>query len=124
MSTNRWIAASLIAVTAVLSVCLCAVLAAPVVNENAGVGTPARVGAWAGAAESGTFGSAPLNGLAVIVLQEICSASGSINRESPSLVTIQMKRLACNDEDHDAAAIQLNPKCRINHVFTKCVRMT
>jgi hypothetical protein len=49
MSTNRWMAASLIAVTAVLSVCLYAVLAAPVVNavlaapvvnENAGVGTP------------------------------------------------------------------------------------
>ena len=40
MPISRWIAASLIAVTAALSVCLCAVLAAPVVNEDAGVGAP------------------------------------------------------------------------------------
>jgi cytochrome c peroxidase len=42
MSTNRWIAASLTALTAVLSVCLCAVLAAPAVSEDIGIGsTPA-----------------------------------------------------------------------------------
>ena len=41
-----------------------------------------------------------------------------------SAMPIQTKTLACNGEDHGAAAIQLNPNRRINHVFTKCVRMT
>ena len=40
MSTNRWIAASLTALTAVLSVCLWAVVAAPAVSEDAGIGPP------------------------------------------------------------------------------------
>jgi cytochrome c peroxidase len=40
MSTNRWIAAILTALTAVLSVCLCAVVAAPAVSEDAGIGPP------------------------------------------------------------------------------------
>ena len=40
MSTNQWIAARLTALTAVLSVCLCAVLAAPAVSEDAGIGPP------------------------------------------------------------------------------------
>jgi len=40
MSTNRWIAASLTALTAVLSVCLCAVLTAPAVSEDANIGPP------------------------------------------------------------------------------------
>jgi hypothetical protein len=36
----------------------------------------------------------------------------------------ETKTLAYNGEDNGAAAIQLNPNRRINHVFTKCVRMT
>ena len=40
MTANRWIAASLTAVTAVLSVCLYAVVAAPAVSEDVGIGPP------------------------------------------------------------------------------------
>jgi len=40
MSTDRWIAASLTALTAVLSVCHCVVLAAPVGSEDADIGPP------------------------------------------------------------------------------------
>jgi cytochrome c peroxidase len=40
MSTNRWTAASLIAIAAALSVCLCAVLSAPAVGEDADAGPP------------------------------------------------------------------------------------
>jgi len=40
MSTNRWIAASLTALTAVLFVCLCAVLRAPAASEDIGIGPP------------------------------------------------------------------------------------
>jgi cytochrome c peroxidase len=40
MTANRWITASLTAVTAVLSVCLYAGVAAPAVSEEAGIGPP------------------------------------------------------------------------------------
>src|SRR6266478_6450362 len=40
MTANRWLAASLTAVTAVLSVCLYAVVAAPAVSEDVGIGPP------------------------------------------------------------------------------------
>jgi hypothetical protein len=36
---------------------------------------------------------------------------------------IQTKTFASNGGYHGAVAIQLNPNRRINHVFTKCVRM-
>jgi len=40
MTANRWIAASLTVVTAVLSVYLCAAVAAPTVSEDTGIGPP------------------------------------------------------------------------------------
>src|SRR5260370_31992970 len=40
MTANRWITASLTAVTAVLSVCLCAAVATPSVSEEVGIAPP------------------------------------------------------------------------------------
>jgi hypothetical protein len=39
-------------------------------------------------------------------------------------IPIQTKTFANKGKYHGADAIQLNPNRRINHVFTKCVRMT